>query len=279
MAGTGRGWIYVNFLGQRTDVNFNAGWADAVRTSTRMAYPDAPPLDNETVEWNCLLSGVLEAKDQFVMFEAGAGYGRWLVSAACALRVRRPELSWLLIGAEAEPLHFDWLHKHFRDNDIDPDAHRLFKGALAAKNGSTKFVVGEDHPAAWYGQAMLDHSGQAEALWPTEMLIVVETRSMETLLDDVDRVDVFDCDIQGAEREVIPAAIAILNRKVKRAFVGTHFMPFKNCYEIDDIVCDVFSSNGWRCIEHHRPNTTEQIGSKSVHFDDGAQYWINPRLM
>ncbi|HYM01567.1 MAG TPA: hypothetical protein VET85_01400 [Stellaceae bacterium] len=71
-----------------------------------------PAVSEETFEWELLLSAVLDARDRFVMIEAGAGYGRWLVTAACALRQRRPEVAFHLIGVEAEPQHFAWMKQH-----------------------------------------------------------------------------------------------------------------------------------------------------------------------
>src|SRR5258708_598016 len=73
----------VNFLGQRTDVSFNEGWADADRTIDRQAWPPYPQASEETFEWLLLLSSVLEVQSAFTMVEVGAGYGRWLVAAAC----------------------------------------------------------------------------------------------------------------------------------------------------------------------------------------------------
>ncbi len=45
----------VNFVGQRTDVSFNAGWADAERMRDRETWPPYPPLSDETFEWETLL--------------------------------------------------------------------------------------------------------------------------------------------------------------------------------------------------------------------------------
>jgi hypothetical protein len=70
----------INFLGQRISTSFYASMKDSAR---RMTYPKA---NEEIFEWLALLEAVLKSGDTFTMIEAGAGYGRWLVSAACALR-------------------------------------------------------------------------------------------------------------------------------------------------------------------------------------------------
>jgi FkbM family methyltransferase len=267
----------VNFVGQTTNVHFNKGWDDAERLSDRQAWPPCPSQDSETAEWECLLASLRAAGDQFVMIEAGAGYGRWSVGAACAARMLRAGLPMFFIGIEAEPRHFEWMVQHFRDNGLDPANHRLVQGAVAATDGEARFVVGDD-PSAWYGQAMVHASGHAESAWPSNMLVTVKTFSLETLLGDVDIVDLLDCDIQGAEAEVIPAAMNLLNGRVKRAHIATHFSDSNNSTVIDAPLYELFAANGWRCEAHHPPNTTETIGGIDVHFDDGVQYWVNPRL-
>jgi hypothetical protein len=114
--------------------------------------PVGPPaLGEETFEWLALLQSILDAKARFVMVEAGAGFGRWLVTAACALRQRRPALSFFFVGIEAEPAYFHWMSRHFLNNGIDPSDHRLVHGAVAAHNGDAQLIVGMEGTASeWY---------------------------------------------------------------------------------------------------------------------------------
>jgi FkbM family methyltransferase len=257
----------VNFLGQRADITFADSVADAKRKNDclyRRPYLGHP---SETSEMLMLLAAVLEAKGCFVMIEAGAGYGRWLVSAACALRQRRPTIPCRLIGVEAEPQHFEWMLKHFRDNDLDPSQHELVHGAVSTADGTANFLAYGD-PARWYGQALPSHVGYDETALPPEQMIAVPTFCLRTLLADVDRVDLADFDIQGSEGEVIPAEIDVMNAKVRRAFVATHYTVPENRTVIDEKLFTVFSDNGWQCVAHEEPGA-----------DDGAQCWLNPRLV
>jgi hypothetical protein len=65
-----------------------------------------PAFPEEYLEWIDLLEAVANAQGKFTMIELGAGYGRWLVNAAVTLRQRKPTIVPFLIGAEAEPTHF-----------------------------------------------------------------------------------------------------------------------------------------------------------------------------
>jgi hypothetical protein len=59
-----------------------------------------------------VFDALLEARKTFTMVELGAGWGRWLVSAACAARVQQLHLELRLVGVEAQPEHFRWMRKH-----------------------------------------------------------------------------------------------------------------------------------------------------------------------
>ena len=83
-----------------------------------------PSIDEEYFEWIDILESVSSAKTQYVMFELGAGYGRWAVRAARALR-QHGAMPCHLVAVEAEPQHFEWLREHFGNNGLDPQAHTL----------------------------------------------------------------------------------------------------------------------------------------------------------
>ena len=46
----------------------------------------------------------------------GAGWGRWLSAGAFASEQTGRE--YRLVGVEAEPQHFEWMERHFRDNNL-----------------------------------------------------------------------------------------------------------------------------------------------------------------
>jgi len=265
----------VNFLGQLTDVSFNKGWDDQERMRDRYSWPPYPPLDEELFEWKTMLSAILDAKDSFVMIEAGAGYGRWMVSAMRACQVRRPDLACQLIGIEADPTHYRWMRKHFLDNGLNPDSHRLIFAAVDEKNGEGTYLCGDD-PAMWYGQHLAYAEHHETNLNDGYKRIIVPTLTIDAILADLDRVDLIDFDIQYAEGRAIPVSIEAMTRKVKRVFVETHSA------EIHEIVQRSFESNQWQCTDRygyvHGCPSVERTPFGSITFAAGVQCWINPKL-
>jgi hypothetical protein len=80
------------------------------------------------------------------MVELGAGYGRWAVRAAAALRQLRP-IPFHLIAVEGEPRHYRWLRQHLSDNRIASDACTLIEGVVS--DHRTKcFFMWEARPAS-----------------------------------------------------------------------------------------------------------------------------------
>lgn len=266
----------VNFVGQLTDVSFNKGWDDDERRRDRYVWPSYPVIDDEIPEWKTMLSAILDAKDSFTMIEAGAGYGRWMVSAAAACRRRRPDLKCRFIGIEADPTHYKWMRKHFLDNGLEPDAHRLISGAVDDKDGQDTFLCTDD-PAAWYGQhlAYVDH--HRTNLTDGYNRVTVPTLSIDTILADLDHVDLMDFDIQYAEGRAIAAGIENMTRKVKRVFVETHSA------EIHDIVYRTFNSHGWECTDKYGYvngcPSLEITPFGPASFQAGLQCWINRNIV
>lgn len=260
----------VSFLGQRTDVSFNTGWADSERTVNRMAWPPWPTLSEETFEWIALFRSILEARQTFTMVELGAGYGRWLVAAACAVRRRRPDLSLRLMGVEAEPTHFRWLEKHFLDNDLKPKDHQLVEGAVGTENGKALLTKAAD-PAAVYGQRLVESTEEAKSHGAGDTF-VVNTYALSKLLDGFEIVDLIDIDIQGAELDVISAAPEDLNRKVKRIHIGTH------SHDIESGLRKLFNRLGWRCESDFSCQERCPTGYGYIDFQDGVQTWANPKF-
>jgi FkbM family methyltransferase len=260
----------VTFLGQRTDVSFNSGWADAERTRDREAQPPYPTLSEETFEWIALFRAILEAHQSFTMIELGAGYGRWLVAAACAVRRRRPELGLRLMGVEAEPTHFRWLLKHFVDNNLRPEDHYLIEAAVGTENGEA-FLTREPDPAAVYGQRLVTSIAEARSHGASDTF-AVRTFSLASLLTKFDFVDLIDMDIQGAELDVISAAGDNLATKVKRIHIGTH------SHEIESGLRNFFGPMGWHCESDFSCLGKSETLYGCIDFGDGVQTWINPKL-
>jgi hypothetical protein len=115
------------------------------------------PQPGEASEWQALLDALAEASGRLTMLELGAGFGRWTVYAAAAVRLYRPELRYRLVAVEAEPTHFRWLRQHTRDNGLRrwsrAGSYRLVEAAVSGQDGGDNFYVGD--PRAWYGQALV----------------------------------------------------------------------------------------------------------------------------
>ena len=106
----------VDFLGVLTQDTFEDRMPGARPSEGRDAGEPVPlpAFDEEYLEWIDVLEAVLTARDNFVMFELGAGYGRWLVRAVAALRAVN-SMPYRLVVVEPEPTYFDWLHEHLAD--------------------------------------------------------------------------------------------------------------------------------------------------------------------
>jgi FkbM family methyltransferase len=255
-----------NFLGQFTRPAFNS---DIVPSDGPVAGK-FPRIDQEEIfEWITLLEAVLEAKDTFTMAELGAGFGRWLVAGACAIRQRRPDLAIRLIGVEAEPTHFGWMKEHLRDNGINPDNHRLIQAAATSDGRPVHFTFG--HPAEWYGQSIIE-PGVAFGDWPQATVSEAASTTIRRILRGFDYVDLIDMDIQGAELECVNADIDCLTKRVRRVFVATH------SGAIHDETQKIFTGAGWRSVALYPPGTRALTEFGLIDFQDGVQHWGNPKL-
>src|SRR5690349_6150133 len=110
--------MFEDFIGTFTRVDFVAGFpgvnVESYRNE-RSSEPASPLVSEEYFELIDVIAAVRSARQQFTMVEVGAGYGRWLVRAAVALRRINP-MPCLLVGIEAEPTHFQWIKDHMLDN-------------------------------------------------------------------------------------------------------------------------------------------------------------------
>lgn len=231
------------------------------------ATPHLPFRGESLCEWFTLCAAIAAADQTFTMVELGAGFGRWSVAAGVTAARMRPELSVKLIAVEAEVGHFKMLHQHFLDNGLDPSQNILINGAISDHDGEVLFVHG--HSSEWYGQGILPSLDHGYGDWPDGQVYAVPAYSLSHLLSSVDRVDLLDMDIQGKEGDVLRSSVTAIDRKVRRAYVGTHSKT------LDEEVTSVFSGLGWR------PHLTCPCGEECdtpfgrFRFDDGAQDWAN----
>jgi FkbM family methyltransferase len=251
----------------------------------RRTWKPIPLPDNEEyLEWVSLLTAVMAAQDRFVMIELGAGFGRWLVSGACAAR-RTRRIPFLLVGVEGEPTHFQWMLDVLRDNGIDPHDHLMLEAAVAAEDGQVDFYTGKAQ--SWYGQRIAS-AGDVRAdtpwffqRWYRRLLGRPESEtgfrkvrafSLNSILSQLDQVDLIDADIQGTEAEVFEAGAERLAAQVKSVHIGTHSV------EQEKRLRRLFTGLGWE-LQFDFTNGKEGRSPWGViKFGDGVQAWRNPRL-
>lgn len=256
-----------NFLGHLIDLNF----ISFIPTHREGTYcePALPGADEEFFEWIALLESIMEAKSTFTMIELGAGFGRWIGRAACAIRRRRAELKMQLIGVEAEPTHFRYMQQHLINNKIDLACCTLVQAAVSGSSKPVHFTVG--HAADWYGQAIVE-PGQGFGYWPEATVVPVDSVTISQLTSSIERIDFLDMDIQGAELDCVAQSINSLKQKVRRLYVATHSP------EIHRNIERILSAARWHCEASYAGESQQSTPWGPIQFQDGAQYWINPKL-
>lgn len=282
----------VDFLGTRTRRSFYAGMTsdEAPARGERVITTWYPAFDEEYFEWIDLLETIEQASDSYVIIELGAGYGRWCMRAASAVR-RKPGCRLQCVAVEAEPDHFRWLLEHFRDNGVDPSAHEVIWAAAAARPGFAPFRIGK--ASGWYGQRIASRAqappqpGVAERrrlkarsllARPPRMsgsdvgVMWVPCITLAEVLAPYPRVDLIDLDVQGAEADVLAAAIDSLTERVRRIHVGTHGA------EVEQRLRELFSAHGWTNLHDYPCQQRALTPYGEIAFLDGVQTWVNPEL-
>ena len=282
----------LDFVGVRTRIHYSKGLRNRAATQpveSDSFVPPLPPFGEPYFEWIDVLQSVLDARDRYVVCEVGAGWGRWAVRAACALRLMNP-LPFKCIAAEPEPQHFRWMREHFADNDIDPRDSDLVWAVVGPQSGAVPFWVGDaDH---WYGQAVAESApppldsrarrrlmargllGRPPRIDDARAVIWVPSVTLADLLGDEPRVDLLDIDAQGAELALLEPAAALIDRRVKRVHIGTHTR------EIEDGLRRLFQALGWqRLVDYPCRSTAETPYGVVPLQEDGIQSWLNPRLV
>jgi FkbM family methyltransferase len=271
----------VNFLGVRMRRRFFPdGWWDDLGTSPTQH----PPFSEDYFEWVDVLTAAAAASGTFRMAYLGAGFGRWLLSGAAA--VARRGLEARLVGVEAEPTHFRWMERAFRDNGHDPRRHRLIRAAVGGAAGEAFFTVGKAD--AWYGQAVVPAPvggpPPRRGLFRSALALLglgrrEEVRAQKVpcvTLDEALRgegtVDLLDADVQGAEADVFESAAGRVDAQVKRVHIGTHST------EQETRLRALFGGLGWRPVHDYPFASHNETPYGVLRFQDGVQSWVNPRF-
>ena len=264
IVGTGR--HVFDFLGTRTDVKFKRGWEQFAIPDGRTATPPYPPKNEHYFDWIELLQAVSRAGSVFRMAELGAGWAPWLVRAAYAARYFDNIKSIELLGVEADPTHFYWMREHFVDNDLSPTEHHLIEGAVAAEPGTLKFPR-VNNPEEDYGASL--RAGQAKG----SDTIAVTAHTLESLIDRfTGPIDLIHMDIQGAEYEVVPNTMGLLQERVKTLVIGTHISA-----ELEQALCSQLA-DGWHPVTSVARNSMASTPYGNIQLGDGFHCWLNKSL-
>jgi len=291
-----------DFLGSKIRPWF---WGGPPRDTPLEVDTPYPPFDEEYFEWIDLLESVVAARDSYAMFELGAGYGRWALRAAQAVR-QYSSIPIHLTAVEPDPVHFDWIRMHFEDNGVDPSQHCLLHAAVGGASGNAALVIGSHNDShtpqgrmpQWYGQWLVEGSpwimpartkartkGVDEPSYGGQQVhrhrdgrksISVPVVTLKSILENSRRVDLIDLDVQAQELNAILPAIGELNAKVKRLHIGTH--AGKHTAEIEDGLRTLLGRNGWQCLADYPGRGTRETPWGPIDFDDGVQSWVNPRV-
>jgi FkbM family methyltransferase len=287
-----RAFTIPDFLGTMYRDEFTAGWGRG-QPIPYQAYGSYPEFKEDYFEWIDILEAAVAARGSFTMIDLGAGFGRWSVGAAFAIRQCHPDLPFKIVAVEAEPTVFEWMRLNFADNGIDPGSYKLIHAAVTEHPGDVLFYIGgpsggpyDKHPNAWYGQFLTqDYDMAGDSAEDGEYggrrvlrhasgwrSIRVPGISLRRILQDLDVVDVIDMDIEGQELPAIQASIGALDAKVRRLHIGTHSK------EIEAALRELLSRHGWRCWADYTQFSTSDTPFGPIAFENGVQSWTNPRL-
>lgn len=242
------------------------------------------PHHEDYFEYVDLLESISRCEGRYQMAEIGAGYGRWMLNAAHAIRrcCSTNISSYFLLGFEADVSRSGMLRSLMAKNDISNyDVVQKIVTAPSPDRGlgeTLPFVV-HNTDASRFGGAIIDdsrdiRSGRRQI--SNEPWMRVENLPTCRLSDEAARYGIFDFvnfDIQNAEIEVIPDAIDYLSGYVKLAHVGTHSVL------AGEIVSEIFLRANWLARWQFPWKAEAATPFGTVQFRDGIQSFENPKFM
>src|SRR5688500_14098795 len=94
----------LDFLGIKTRRSFYAGMpgVDSRGAGDRLVTTSHPAFDEEYFEWTDIFESIEQSRSTYVFVELGAGWGRWSMRAAGALRRIKPDCRFQCVAVEAE---------------------------------------------------------------------------------------------------------------------------------------------------------------------------------
>ncbi len=240
--------------------------------------------NNDAVfEWLDICESIECATDNYTFVELGAGYARWSVIAYYIASILRPLFTKLVI-VEAEPTHFGWVIDNLEMNNINVENHEIYQGAIDDTEKIVQFEIGD--PSKCYGQSIVNDNlvnmlYRKIRCWRQKKfktgqynldVLNVKTYTLNSILSDIDYVDMIHMDIQGKEFDVLKSSADIINKKVKRLHIGTHSV------KIEENIRELMLNNNWSCLRDYKRNKINDTPFGKIEFGDGIQTWINPAL-
>ncbi|SFE66751.1 FkbM family methyltransferase [Methylobacterium sp. 13MFTsu3.1M2] len=223
-------------------------------------------------------------QDSFVVAELGAGWGPWVSAAALCAR-RKGFQQTEILALEADQPRFEILRQHLALNGLVPRESantgssagivwRLMQGAVGLNDGVLYWPKSDDVTAA--GRSTVSDLDKPHHFTGEDVAFEeVKAFSLNTILADLSRVDLLHVDIQGSEGTILPAAIDLLNSKVRSMFVGTHSR------KIEGDFIEFFRGHGW-VLTREKPCQFYSMAHgqdlTSSTYVDGGQLWRNARL-
>ena len=254
-------------VGVATQVRFKKGWAKFAAPAGKMIRTKLPVLNEHYLDWVVVLESVARAKGDYRIVELGAGWGTWSSTALVATRQRDAIHSVEAVAVEADLTHWQWMSEHFHTNRLTDKSIHLIHGAVSAEPGEISFPVIEN-PDEDYGASI---SGAAVA--PRQ--VTVRAYTIEQILDRLSGpVDFMHIDIQGAEYDTVPAAMNLLNDRVKAVLVGTHISS-----EHHDSMVRLFEDAGWRIRMNYERGQLCETPYGPIQLGDGVVVAENPKFI
>ncbi|MDA1100770.1 MAG: hypothetical protein O2967_17500 [Proteobacteria bacterium] len=296
---------FPNYLGVMTELAFVADYAPSnqlLPSNGQGNQTPAPVLGDGEVffEQAAIHKAVTAARGHFIMVELGGGFAPRTVDAHAALQRLNP-LPCRFVVVEAEPTHFEWAQRHMRTNGIDPQDHWLINALVGTDNLPKLFMLGE----GFYGNTVVSAGDVTQLIKNLQrgnsmdqalqgLLLnarcgvqqpysvangtrhfdfgFVSSMPLKDILQPLDHVDLMDIDIQGGESEVLPAAMEMIDKKVKRIHLATHGA------QRHQEMWDLFFEHEWLCEADYAPNSEHQSDWGRFENSDGILDLVNLRL-
>ncbi|KAA1184431.1 hypothetical protein FP026_03325 [Rhizobium tropici] len=266
----------VDFMGVRTRVS---SLYDQVQHLSGAVQGAPVPGDYhaETTEWLGLVKTVRSASGRYTAMEWGAGWGPWIIAGGVAAR-NKGISDIKLYGVEADPVHFETMVQHYRDNGFEPEPTLVYLAAVGPEPGRAQWPKHPDPRNDWGTRPIREgdvadddyNAGRINDFMNVEILAGADLLSKEPLWD------MLHVDIQGWEGEVCAAAQEVINERVRWVIIGTHSRI------VEAQLLTLFHSMGWT-LEHEKPcrfsYSLDRSDFASMITADGVQVWRNTRLV